>query len=90
MRDIFASIASGGAGNDFFDSRRGNWSVTNEKTRLMHCPRMHRDSSELTLGKWVETPVAGTKKGDYFKESKIQASFVKRGRPFGVTNKKKA
>lgn len=67
-----------------------SFNAFNEGTRLVHCLKMHKRLFGVEAKKvGGDTGYAGTENRDYCKESGIQTSFVKRGRPFGEKKKEK-
>ena len=67
-----------------------SFNAFNEGTRLMHCLKMHKRLFGVEAKKvGGDTGYAGAENRDYCKENEIQASFVKRGRPFGEKKKEK-
>ena len=67
-----------------------SFNAFNEGTRLVHCLKMHKRLFGVEAKKvGGDTGYAGTENRDYCKANGIQASFVKRGRPFGEKKKEK-
>lgn len=67
-----------------------SFNAFNEGTRLQHCLQMHYRLFGVEAKKiGGDTGYAGTDNRNYCKEHGIETSFIKRGRPFGESNKSK-
>ena len=67
-----------------------SFNAFNERTRLVHCLKMHKRLFGVEAKKvGGDTGYAGTENRDYCKANGIQTSFVKRGCPFGEKKKEK-